>query len=66
MFKFEFNKKELEDISNKALLSPLQKNLIEYRIMDYSIVKMADLEHTSTATISRELKRATKKIKKSI
>ena len=66
MFKFEFNKKELEEISEKALLSPLQERLIEYRIKDYSIDKMAMLEKMGTATISRELKKAKNKIKKSI
>ena len=66
MFKFEFNKKELEEISEKALLSPLQERLIEYRIKDYSIDKMAMLEKMGAATISRELKKAKNKIKKSI
>ena len=66
MFKFEFNKKELEEISKKALLTDLQERLIEYRIKEYSIDKMAILEKMATATISRELKKAKDKIKKSL
>ena len=52
MFRFEFNKKELEEISKKALLTDLQE--------------MAILEKMGTATISRELKKAKEKIKKSL
>lgn len=66
MFRFEFNKKELEEISKKALLTDLQERLIEYRIKEYSIDKMAILEKMGTATISRELKKAKEKIKKSL
>ena len=66
MFRFEFNKKELEEISKKALLTDLQERLIEYRIKEYSIDKMAMLERMATATISRELRKAKNKIKKSL
>ena len=66
MFRFEFNKKELEEISKKALLTDLQERLIKYRIKEYSIDKMAILEKMGTATISRELKKAKEKIKKSL
>lgn len=66
MYKFEFNNKELQDISEKALLSPLQKEIIEYRIKDYSLVKIAELTNTSTATISREIVKILKKFKRII
>lgn len=66
MYKFEFSKKELEDISDKALLSDLQKRIIEYKIKDYSNVKIAELIGCSTATLSREIYKITQKIAKVI
>lgn len=66
MVRFEFTKSELEEISDKALLSPLQKNLIEYRIRNYSIIEMSMKEHKCEATIKKELHKAVKKIEKVI
>ena len=67
MYKFNFDKDELKELSDKVYLKPMQKRIIEYRMLEYSIVKMADLEHCSTTTISRELDKALYKIgKKSI
>ena len=67
MYKFNFEKEQLKELANKVYLKPIQKRIIEYRMLEYSIVKMADLEHCSTTTISRELDKALYKIgKKSI
>ena len=67
MYKFNFEKEQLKELANKVYLKPIQKRIIEYMMLEYSIVKMADLEHCSTTTISRELDKALYKIgKKSI
>ena len=64
MQRFNFEKEQLKELSEKVYLKPIQKRIIEYRMLDYTIVKMADLEHCSTATISRELDKALLKIGK--
>lgn len=67
MQRFNFEKEQLRELAERTYLKPIQKRIIEYRMLDYTIVKMADLEHCSTATISRELDKALYKIgKKSI
>lgn len=66
MLKFEFTKNEVEDIKNKIYLSELQERILEYRIKEYSITKMAMLEHCSESTINREIKKIKNKIKKII
>lgn len=63
MYKFNLNKKELDELAELVMLSPLQKRIIEYRIQDFSKVKMAELEHCSVATIGREIKKIVVKSK---
>ena len=62
MYRFEFSKKELDEIAEKALLNDLQKEIVEYKIKNYSNVKIASLVQCSTATLSREIKRIIHKI----
>ena len=64
MYKFEFSKQELDNLSEKALLSDLQKTIIEYKIKDYSNVKIADLTGWSTPKISKEINKIVKKLMK--
>ena len=66
MYKFNFDKEELKTLADNIYLNDRQKRIIEYRMLDYSIVKMASLENCSTATISREIKKIKNKIKKVI
>lgn len=66
MMKFEFTKKEIEDIKSKIFLSELQERILEYRLKEYSITKMAMLENVSESTISRELNKIKNKIMKVI
>ena len=66
MFKLEFSKKEIQEIKEKIYLSEIQERLLEYRLKEYSISKMAILENCSEATISREIKKIKKKILKVI
>ena len=64
MQRFNFDKDELKELADKIYLTNRQKRIIEYRMLEYSVVKMAELEHCGTATISRELDKAIYKIGK--
>ena len=66
MLRFDFTKKEVEDIKSKIYLSEIQERIFEYRLREYSITKMAMLENCSESTINREIKKIKKKIKKVI
>lgn len=66
MLKFEFTKQEMENIKSKIYLSEFQERVLEYRLKEYSITKMAILEHCSESTISREIRKIKKKIIKVI
>ena len=62
MLKLEFNKDELQALKDKMYLSELQEKIMEYRAMNYSRVKMAELTHNSVGTIDREIKKIAAKI----
>lgn len=64
MLKLNFTKKELEELKNKIYLSEIQERIIEYRLKEYSRVKMAELENCSIQTIDREINKLAKKILK--
>lgn len=66
MLKLNFTKAELEEIKEKIYLSEIQERIIEYRLKEYSRVKMADLENVSVQTIDREINKLAKKILKII
>lgn len=66
MLKLNFTKNEVEIIKSKIYLTELQEKIFEYRLKEYSITKMAMLEHCSESTISREIKKIKKKIMKVI
>ena len=66
MLKFEFTKDEVDYLKSKIYLSEMQERILEYRLKEYSITKMAQLEYCSESTISRELSKIKKKIMKVI
>ena len=66
MLKLEFTKEEVELLKSKIYLSELQERILEYRLKEYSITKMAMLENVSESTISRELNKVKRKIMKVI
>ena len=66
MLKLNFTKNELQDLKDKIYLSEIQERIIEYRLKEYSRVKMADLENCSVQTIDREISKIAKKILKII
>ena len=62
MLKLNFTKAELQEIKDKIYLSEIQERIIEYRLKEYSRVKMATEEHRSLSTIDREISKISKKI----
>lgn len=66
MLRLNFTKTELEDLKSKLYLSEIQERIIEYRLKEYSRVKMAELEHCSIQTIDREINKIAQKIIKVI
>lgn len=64
MLKLNFTKNELEQLKEKIYLSEIQERIIEYRLKEYSRVKMAQLENCSIQTIDREINKLAKKILK--
>ena len=64
MFKLDLTKQEIEDIKSKIYLSDIQERILEYRLKEYSITKMAQLENCSEPTISKEIKKLKEKIMK--
>ncbi len=61
---FEFTKSDYDYFVKEGMLDTPYKELLEYKIKGYSIVKIADLLHTSTANVSVLTKNLKKKIKK--
>lgn len=61
---FEFTKSDYDYIVKECMLDTPYKELLEYKIKGYSIVKIADLLHTSTSNVSVYTDKLKKKIKK--
>lgn len=66
MLKLNFTSQELLDIKKKIFLSEIQERIVEYRLKEFSRIKMAELEHCSVQTIDREINKIAKKILKII
>ena len=66
MLRLNFTKSELNDLKEKIYLSEIQERIIEYRLKEYSRVKMAQLENCSIQTIDREINKIAQKIMKVI
>lgn len=66
MLKLNFTKQEVDDIKSKIYLSDMQERILEYRLKEYSITKMAQLEYCSESKISKELNKIKEKIMKVI
>lgn len=64
MFKLELTKQEIDNIKAQIYLSDIQERILEYRLKEYSITKMAQLECCSESTINREIKKIKSKIMK--
>lgn len=66
MLKLEFTNDEIDYIKSKIHFTAMQERIINYRLEEYSIIKMAMLENCSESTINREIKKIKKKIMKVI
>lgn len=66
MLKLNFTKEELNVLKDKIYLSDIQERIIEYRLKEFSRVKMAQLENCSIQTIDREISKIAQKIIKVI
>lgn len=66
MLRISFVEEEFIELQKKIHFTPLQKRIMQYRLDEVERVKMADLEKVSVATIDREIKKITEKIKKVI
>lgn len=66
MLKLNFTKTELQELKDKIYLSEIQERIIEYRLKEFSRVKMAQLENCSIQTIDREISKIAQKIIKVI
>lgn len=66
MLRISFVEEEFIELQKKIHFTPLQKRIMQYRLDEIERVKMADLEKVSVATIDREIKKITEKIKKVI
>ena len=66
MLKIDLTREEYDKLINKLMLNEFQERILEYRIKEYSITKMAMLEHCSESTINREINKIKNKIKKVI
>ena len=62
MFKLEFSQPEIAEMKKKLYLTERQERILDYRMKEYSITKMADLEFVGESTISRELRKIKRKI----
>lgn len=64
--KFDFTLKEYEYFCKECMFSEEQEQILKLRIKGKSIVAISMELHTSTATVSREIRKIKKKILKVI
>lgn len=63
MLRITFTKHELDALMENIHFTPMQKRIIQYKLDEESRVKMAEIENVSIATIDREIKKISIKIK---
>ena len=56
-------RQEVKEIEEKSYFTDEEKQILEYWLLDYSIVEMSDKMKLSTSTISRRKKSILNKIK---
>lgn len=66
MIKFEFTKKDFEEFKEKCMLNDELSAILEYRIKNYSLTKIATLMNMSESSVSRRIKKLDEKIRKII
>ncbi len=66
MFKLNFSKNEIADIKSKIYLSEDEEKILDMRLLNYSITKMAIEMNMSERTINRNIKKIKDKIRRII
>lgn len=66
MSKFDFTKKEIADIKSKIYLSEEEEKILDMRLLNYSITKIAIEMNMSDRTINRNIKKIKDKIRRVI
>lgn len=61
--KLTYTRQEVKEIEEKSYFTDEEKQILEYWLLDYSIVEMSDKMRLSTSTISRRKKSILNKIK---
>ena len=61
--KLTYTRQEVKEIEEKSYFTDEEKQILEYWLLDYSIVEMSDKMKLSTSTISRRKKSILNKIK---
>lgn len=61
--KLTYTRQEVKEITEKSYFTDEEKQILEYWLLDYSIVEMSDKMRLSTSTISRRKKSILNKIK---
>lgn len=64
MCRFDFTKKEVEDIKSKIYFDEEEEKVFEMKLLNYSITKIALELNVSERTVSRIIKRLKNKIMK--
>lgn len=66
MFKLNFSKNEIANIKSKIYLSEDEEKILDMRLLNYSITKMAIEMNMSERTINRNIKKIKDKIRRVI
>lgn len=66
MTRFDFSKQEIADIKSKIYLSEDEEKILDMRLLNYSITKMAIEMNMSERTINRNIKKIKDKIRRVI
>lgn len=61
--KLTYTRQEVKEIEEKSYFTDEEKQILEYWLLDYSIVEMSDKMRLATSTISRRKKSILNKIK---
>lgn len=64
MCRFDFTKKEVEDIKSKIYFDEEEEKVFEMKLLNYSIARIAFELKASESTVSRIIRRVKNKIKR--
>lgn len=62
--KLNYTRKEVDYIKDQLFFTDEEEEILMYWLLDYSIVKIADILHLSTSTVSRRKNSIKEKLKR--